>query len=111
MTYPDLKKAEELAAMGLYHTMPVSMEMFSDMYTPVGVLRKLKNVSEHCYMLESAEDAKRWGRYSFLGFEPTLEISCRNGMPVSYTHLERIWTGCFKICSGACVQGLSLIHI
>ena len=80
MTYPDLKKAEELAAMGLYHTMPVSMEMFSDMYTPVGVLRKLKNVSEHCYMLESAEDAKRWGRYSFLGFEPTLEISCRNGM-------------------------------
>ena len=80
MTYPDLKTAEELAAMGMYHTMPVSMEMFSDMYTPIGVLRKLKNVSEHCYMLESAEDAKRWGRYSFLGFEPTMEISCRNGM-------------------------------
>ena len=80
MTYPDFKKASELAAAGVFRTMPVSMEMFSDMYTPVRVLRKLKNVSEHCYMLESAEDAKRWGRYSFLGFEPTMEISCRNGV-------------------------------
>lgn len=79
MTYPDLKQAIELAAAGDFRTMPVSMEMFSDMYTPISVLRKLKNVSEHCYMLESAEDAKRWGRYSFLGFEPTMEISCRNG--------------------------------
>lgn len=79
MTYPNLKKAKELAAAGEYRTMPISVEILSDMYTPVGVLRKLMNVSAHCYMLESAEDAKRWGRYSFLGFEPTLEISCRNG--------------------------------
>lgn len=79
MTYPKLEQAKELKAAGKYHTMPVSMEMFSDMYTPIGVLRKLKKISRHCYMLESAEDAKRWGRYSFLGFEPTMEISCRNG--------------------------------
>lgn len=80
MIYPDLKRAEEFAAAGNYRTMPVSVELFSDMYTPIGVLQVLKNVSDHCYMLESAEDAKRWGRYSFLGFEPTMEISCRNGM-------------------------------
>ena len=30
-------------------------------------------------MLESAEDNKRWGRYTFLGYEPALEITCRNG--------------------------------
>lgn len=79
MTYPNLNQAKEIAAIGKYHTMPISMEMFSDMYTPIGVLKKLQNVSGHCYMLESAEDAKRWGRYSFLGFEPTMEINCRNG--------------------------------
>lgn len=95
MSYPDLKKAKELAAMEIYHTMPVSIEMFSDMYTPIGVLRKLKNVSEHCYMLESAEDAKRWGRYSFLGFEPTLEISCRNGiLSVKGSESEEMVTCC-----------------
>ena len=80
MIYPGLKGAEEFAAVGKFHTMPVSVELFSDMYTPIGVLQALRNVSDHCYMLESAEDAKRWGRYSFLGFEPTLEISCRNGL-------------------------------
>ena len=78
MTYPDLETAEQFAASGEYKTMAVSIEIFSDLYTPIGVLRKLKNVSNHCYMFESAEDAKRWGRYSFLGFEPIMEISCRN---------------------------------
>ena len=37
------------------------------------------NVSEHCYMLESVEDNERWGRYSFLGFEPKFIITCSNG--------------------------------
>lgn len=30
-------------------------------------------------MLESAEADKRWGRYSFLGYDPLLEITCYNG--------------------------------
>lgn len=79
MIYPDLQTIQGFAQSGNYRTIPVSMEMYSDMYTPIGVLRVLKKVSEHCYMFESAEDAKRWGRYSFLGFEPKMEISCRNG--------------------------------
>ena len=34
----------------------------------------LKQVSTHCYMLESVEESKRWGRYTFLGFDPVLEL-------------------------------------
>lgn len=79
MTYPSLTTAKEFAATGEYRTMPVSMEFMSDFYTPIGVLKTLQNTSDHCYMLESAEDSKRWGRYSFLGFEPTMELTCRNG--------------------------------
>ena len=79
MAYPDLPTVLNYARTGEYRTVPVSIEMYSDMYTPIGVLRVLKKVSDHCYMFESAEDAKRWGRYSFLGFEPTMEISCRDG--------------------------------
>ena len=78
-TYPDLQTIKQYAQTGKYRTIPVSIEMYSDMYTPIGVLRVLKKASDHCYMFESAEDAKQWGRYSFLGFEPTMEISCRNG--------------------------------
>ena len=43
------------------------------------VLRVLKQVSTHCYMLESVEESKRWGRYTFLGFDPVLELTCRDG--------------------------------
>ena len=31
-------------------------------------------------MLESVEDSKKWGRYTFLGFDPKLEITCQNGV-------------------------------
>ena len=31
-------------------------------------------------MLESVEESKRWGRYTFLGFDPVLELTCRDGL-------------------------------
>ncbi|NTU89768.1 MAG: anthranilate synthase component I, partial [Actinobacteria bacterium] len=37
------------------------------------------NVSRHCYLLESLEDSGCRGRYTFLGYDPTLEITCMNG--------------------------------
>ena len=42
-------------------------------------MKILKNVSNHCYMLESAQQNEKWGRYTFLGFDPKLEITCRDG--------------------------------
>jgi len=54
--------------------------MYADTVTPIEVLRKLKAVSQHCFILESAEDSKNWGRYTFLGFDPKLLITCFNGV-------------------------------
>ncbi len=74
--FPTLKQAKELAAQG-YARIPISREMYADRFTPIEVMRTLKHVSSHCYMLESAEDARQWGRYTFLGFDPTAELSCK----------------------------------
>ena len=63
---------------GKYDIVPVYKEIFSDVKTPISVLKALKNVSSHTYLLESAENNETWGRYSFLGYNPTLEISCKN---------------------------------
>lgn len=30
-------------------------------------------------MLESAQQTEKWGRYTFLGFDPKLEVTCING--------------------------------
>ncbi len=76
---PGTVKMRELAEKGGYRVMPVSTELLSDFITPIEVLRKLKNVSKHCYMLESASSDMTWGRYTFLGFDPKLSITCIDG--------------------------------
>ena len=76
---PTLEKVKEIASTGGYRVLPVSCEILSDFTTPIEAMRILKQVSAHCYMLESAASHKTWGRYTFLGFDPSLEITCRNG--------------------------------
>ena len=62
-----------------YTVAPVSCEILSDFITPIETLRILKNASEHAYMLESAQADEKWGRYTFLGFDPKMEINCIDG--------------------------------
>lgn len=76
---PSLEKAAEIAKSGKYDILPVSCEILSDICTPIEALRILKNVSSHCYILESVTGNEKWGRYTFLGFDPKLEITCSNG--------------------------------
>lgn len=76
---PTLNEVKELAATGEYKVLPVSCEMLSDICTPIEAMRILKNVSTHCYMLESVAEKEKWGRYTFLGFDPKLEITCIDG--------------------------------
>lgn len=72
---------EELKSLDteLYDIAPISTEILSDFITPLEALRIFKNVSSHTYMLESAEANETWGRYTFLGFDPKLEITCLEG--------------------------------
>ncbi|MCI7098599.1 MAG: anthranilate synthase component I family protein [Lachnospiraceae bacterium] len=77
---PSLDEIKAIAAAdSSYRKVPVCMELFSDFTTPIEVLRILKNISGHCYMLESMEDNKNRGRYTFLGYDPILEITCTDG--------------------------------
>jgi anthranilate synthase component 1 len=80
MIKPSLEEINQIAKTGQYSVIPVSMELYSDMFTPIDIFKKLKKASGHCFILESAEDTKTWGRYTFLGFDPTMEITCLNGI-------------------------------
>ena len=82
MIRPTLEEAKTLAKEGNYQVLPVSMELYSDFVTPIEVLRKLQNVSSHCYLLESIEDSQKWGRYTFLGYQPKLELTCKDGKTI-----------------------------
>lgn len=76
---PTLEEVKKIAQTGQYKVLPVSCEILSDICTPMEALKVLKNVSTHCYMLESVAEKEKWGRYTFLGFDPKMEITCSNG--------------------------------
>lgn len=76
---PTFVEVKEIAATGHYNVLPVSLEILSDFTTPIETMKILKNVSTHCYMLESAQANEMWGRYTFLGFDPKMEITCIDG--------------------------------
>ncbi len=87
-TRPSLEECKAVAAEGKYNVIPVSCEILSDSVTPIEAVRILKRISKHVYLLESAEANKQWGRYSFLGYDPLMEVSCRNGETIIKTPMN-----------------------
>ena len=77
MLRPSLEEAGKYA--DDYMVVPLSCEIYSDVKTPIEVLKILKGISQHCYMLESLESPQQWGRYTFLGYDPRLELTCTDG--------------------------------
>ncbi|MBR1571938.1 MAG: anthranilate synthase component I family protein [Lachnospiraceae bacterium] len=77
--YPSIEAVIELAKTRKYKRMPVAIEMLSDGITTIEAVRRLRETSKQCYILESAGQNETWGRYSFLGFNPILEVTCQDG--------------------------------
>ena len=72
---PDQETVRHYAESGKYDILPVSCEILSDICTPIEAIMKLKSISTHCYMLESVAEKEKWGRYTFLGYDPKLQIT------------------------------------
>lgn len=61
-----------LAAAG-YNRIPVTLELFADLDTPLSLYLKLAN-QPYSYLLESVEGGERFGRYSFIGLPARTRI-------------------------------------
>lgn len=78
MRQTSLEDVRRIANSGDYKLIPIKREIFSDIRTPLETLRALQNVSNHCFLLESCEDNRQWGRYSFLGYAPDMTITSKD---------------------------------
>jgi anthranilate synthase component I len=76
MISPSCEKIEELAKD--YNIIPVSKEIYADITTPILLLRRIASISSRYYLLESVEGGEKWGRYSFLGYDPVTRVTCKN---------------------------------
>ena len=61
-----------------YSMIPLCREIYADVTTPIALLRKIAQVSNRYCLLESVEGGERWGRYSFLGYDPLVHIVCKD---------------------------------
>ena len=77
MITPSCDEIVKLAAE--YSTIPVCREIYADMTTPIALLRRLQARSKRFFLLESVEGGEKWARYSFLGYDPILRATCKNG--------------------------------
>lgn len=73
---PSYEEIQKLKQSGQYDLVPLSCEILSDCCTPIEAMKILKSVSSHCFLLESINDPQTWGRYTFLGYNPLMEITC-----------------------------------
>jgi anthranilate synthase component I len=65
------------------HLIPLRETFIADCETPVSAFLKLRELApgEPCFLLESAEQGQRMGRYSFIGFRPRSVLRWSLGDP------------------------------
>jgi anthranilate/para-aminobenzoate synthase component I len=75
-TAPSREEARELSA--TYNVIPVAHQFFDDTETPVSAFLKLRQPAG-CFLLESAEQGLRLGRYSFMGIQAWESVRLSGG--------------------------------
>jgi anthranilate synthase component 1 len=77
MIRPTLEEYRDLARS--YNLVPVIREVLADFDTPVSAFAKL-NRGDASFLLESLEGGETWGRYSILGFRPSVEFRAKGSV-------------------------------
>src|SRR5215213_7374656 len=86
MTESDFR---QLAAKG-YTRIPLVLETFADLETPLSIYLKLAN-QPYSYLLESVQGGERFGRYSFIGLAAQQRVEVRGQLCSEYdgTNLQQ----------------------
>ncbi len=74
----SLSESDFVDLAGDYNLIPIFREVVADVDTPVSAFLKLER-GDTGFLLESVEGGETLGRYSFIGLEPFLTISGKNG--------------------------------
>ena len=72
-----------------YNRVPVVLETFADLDTPLSVYLKLAN-RPYTYLLESVVGGERFGRYSFIGLPAESRIEVRGEQCVEYRGAQKV---------------------
>ena len=100
--YPGIP--ETRAAMATSKLVPVCTEIVADLDTPLTLFAKVVAEHRHIFLFESMEGGEKWGRFSFIGFDPLVLFSSR-GDDIS---ISRIRDG---VCDEKSFRGNPLVAL
>ena len=75
----SLTKERFVELAGRYSVVPLAVEVLGDRVTPVSVFETLVGDADG-FLLESVEGGERWGRWSFVGWDPAFTLVARDGV-------------------------------
>ena len=78
MHQPSLEVFTGLAARA--DLIPVHREIIADLDTPLTIFNKLAGEQSHAFLFESLEGGEKWGRYSFVGYDPLLVFESKGDL-------------------------------
>lgn len=84
MLSPDISTVKSYSKN--YNMIPVFFESLSDTITPIHIYSALSQNEKHSFILESVNSKDQWGRYSFIGINPKMEIIIKDKNAVIKTH-------------------------
>lgn len=67
--------ADFARALAGHNLIPVHRTLIADLDTPLTLFAKVCENSEHVFLFESMQGGEKWGRYSFIGFDPLLTFT------------------------------------
>lgn len=71
---------EYIALAAEYDVVPVALEAYADLSTPISAFMSLAQDEPYAFLLESVVGGEQLGRYSFLGIGDTRVVSARDGV-------------------------------
>jgi anthranilate synthase component 1 len=75
---PSLSRDRFVELAESYSVVPLAVVVLGDVLTPVSVFNQLVGDSDG-FLLESVEGGERWGRWSFIGWDPEFTLSAIDG--------------------------------
>lgn len=76
MIYPQFEQVVAYARH--FNVIPICQTFLADTETPIGLFQKCRQ-DDGAFLLESAEGASKWARYSFVGSDPFLTFTAKDG--------------------------------
>ncbi len=98
MHKPDLETFKNLAEEA--ELVPVYREIVADLDTPLTIFAKVASEDSHAFLFESLEGGEKWGRYSFIGFDPLMTFTSFK------EHMEIRRDDTIETCTGNPLQEL-----